>query len=182
MRKIILPLVFAGILLAAMFGLIQRVQGQGPTGPDGMQVLQNERQGDNVREIIAPPGPDSVTAPNLGFIDSPTASCYQPDATKDICFINWYYLSVNADPNYMITMTITLNDIGVVANYHGFFQTSMYAPYNMRDRGFQVACGALGSGGNSTQGMGYGYTIRARDSASLSSANYGTIYCPAFIP
>lgn len=48
--------------------------------------------------------------------------------------------------------------------------------------GFKVACGALGAGGNPYWGNAYPYTIRARDSAGLKSANYGTAYCPAYTP
>ena len=91
-------------------------------------------------------------------------------------------MSVSADPNYMITMTVKLNDFGFVAQYHGFFQTSMYVPYNMNPDGYKVACGALGEGGNPNWGKAYGYTIRARDSANLGSANYGSVICPAYTP
>ncbi len=91
-------------------------------------------------------------------------------------------MSVTASPNYIITMTATLNDYGPVARYSGFFQTSMYVPYNMHDRGFKVSCGSLGDGGNPELGQAYAWTIRARDSAGLKSANYGTVYCPAFQP
>jgi hypothetical protein len=58
----------------------------------------------------------------------------------------------------------------------------MYAPYDMNPCGYKVACGALGAGGNTILGNAYAYTIRARDSAGLKSANYGTVYCPAFTP
>lgn len=50
------------------------------------------------------------------------------DPAKNECFINWYYMAVSADPNYMITMTVELNDFGFVARDNGFFQTSMYVP------------------------------------------------------
>jgi hypothetical protein len=82
----------------------------------------------------------------------------------------------------MITMTLSLNNSGPVAHTQGFFQTSMYIPYNMLGEGVKVACGPLGAGGKPTLGNAYGYTIRARDSAGLSSANYGTVYCPARRP
>ena len=82
----------------------------------------------------------------------------------------------------MITMTVMLNDYGIVSSSNGFFQTSMYVPYNMLGQGFKVPCGALGAGGNSKLGNAYGYTIRARDLANLGSANYGTVYCPAYQP
>jgi hypothetical protein len=182
MRKLVLPLALSALMLAVVFGLIQIARGQVPVGPDGMVVVQSETQDGNLREISAPPGTESADAPNIGFIDSPTATCYQPDYTKDECFINWYYLSVDASPNYMITMTAEINSIGAVSHYQGFFQTSMYAPFNMHDRGFKVACGSLGAGGNPKLGNAYAYTIRARDSANLKSANYGTTYCPAYTP
>ncbi len=121
-------------------------------------------------------------APQIGFIDSPTTVCYQPDPAVDVCWINWYYLSVDANPNYMICMEATINVIGKVARYQGFFQTSMYAPYNMHDRGFRVACGAAGAGGDPNRGNAYAWTIRARDSANLAAANYGTVLCPPFAP
>ena len=125
---------------------------------------------------------EGTDTPQISFIDSPTAGCYQPDPAADICWINWYYLSVGADPNYMICMEVTLNNIGKVSHYQGFFQTSMYVPYNMSDRGYRVACGALGAGGDPALGNSYTYTIRAKDSNNLRSANYGTVYCPAFTP
>jgi hypothetical protein len=144
--------------------------------------LGSETQGESVREIYAPSGENFPEAPNISFIDSPTSSCYQPDASLDDCYINWYYMSVNASPNYMVAMTATINSIGPVARYQGFFQTSMYVPYNMQDRGFKVACGSLGAGGIETMGNAYAWTINARDSSNLKSANYGTVYCPAFQP
>jgi hypothetical protein len=177
-RRIILPLTVAFLLVVAVFGLIQVARGQGQANT---VVLNQETQGDNRREITGPSG-DASDQPNIGFIDSPSATCYQPDPSQDVCYINWYYLSVDANPNYMISMTVVLNDIGMVSRSQGFFQTSMYVPYNMFDSGFKVACGALGAGGDPKLGNAYSYTIRARDSANLGSANYGTAYCPAYTP
>lgn len=145
------------------------------------RVLKSETEGSNRREILSP-RPDTAEVPLIGFIDSPTAACYQPDITQDVCYINWYYLNVSATPNYIISMSAAINVFGKVANYQGFFQTSMYVPYNMHDRGFKVSCGALGAGGDAELGNSYAYTIRAKDSTALSAANYGTVYCPAFIP
>lgn len=185
MRKFFLPLFLAFLLGAATFSVIQVVRGQGPDDP---QVLNREVQGENIRLIESPSGIDGLSGidgpqqPNIGFIDSPSATCYQPDPGRDACFLTWYYLSVSASPNYMITMTLTLNNSGPVAHTQGFFQTSMYIPYNMLGEGFKVACGPLGAGGNPTLGNAYAYTVRARDSANLGSANYGTVYCPAYTP
>lgn len=182
MRKLLLPLILAGVLLVVVFSFSQRARGQGPDRPDGQVLLKSETEGESVREIYAPAGENAPQSPDIGFIDSPTAACYQPDPNTDTCYINWYYMSVSASPNYIITMTATLNDYGPVARYSGFFQTSMYVPYNMHDRGFKVSCGSLGDGGHPDLGQAYAWTIRARDSAGLKSANYGSVYCPAFQP
>ncbi len=185
MRKLVFPLLLAAALLAAVFLLIAPARGQGPTGPNGETALKSETQDQNVRQVYAPPGDKAMDpqAPTIGFIDSPTSVCYQPDPSQDTCYINWYYLSVSASPNYMIAMTVTLNTIGTVARYNGFFQTSMYVPYNLQGQGFKVACGAPGAGeAGPNLGNAYAWTIRATDSNNLKSANYGTVHCPAFAP
>ena len=176
MRKFILLLMIAA--LAAAFIAIGVARGQG----SGLQIIKREAQGDSVREITAPPEGTAPQQPNIGFIDSPSATCYQPDPSQNSCYISWYYMSVDASPNYMITMTAFLNNFGPVAHTQGFFQTSMYVPYNMLGQGFKVPCGSVGAGGDPQLGNAYAYTIRARDSANLSSANYGTVYCPPFTP
>ena len=83
------------------------------------KILKQEVQGESVREISASAEGKAPDQPNIGFIDSPSATCYQPDHTQDNCYINWYYLSVGASPNYMITMTAFLNDFGPVAHTQG---------------------------------------------------------------
>jgi len=168
----------AVFVLLIAFVAIGVAMGQG-TDP---KIISREAQGENVREISAPPDIKAPDQPNIGFIDSPSATCYQPDHTQNNCYITWYYLSVDASPNYMITMTAFLNNFGPVAHTQGFFQTSMYVPYNMLSQGIKVACGAKGAGGDPQLGAAYAYTIRARDSANLTSANYGTVYCPPFTP
>ncbi|MBI5652525.1 MAG: hypothetical protein HZC40_19065 [Chloroflexi bacterium] len=181
MRKFSIQLVIALLLGIAAFGWLQIVEGQGPIGPDGRRIVKRETQEKSAREISAPQN-SAPQQPSIGFIDSPSATCYQPDSAQDVCYLNWYYMAVDANPNYMITMTVKINSIGFVSQVHGFFQTSMYVPYNMYGPGYKVACGALGAGGNPTLGNAYSYEIRARDSANLGSANYGTTYCPARKP
>lgn len=178
MRKLSLSMALAMFVLLIAFVAIGVAMGQG-TDP---KIISREAQGENVREISAPPDIKAPDQPNIGFIDSPSATCYQPDHTQNNCYISWYYLSVDASPNYMITMTAILNNFGPVAHTQGFFQTSMYVPYSMLGQGIKVACGSKGSGGDPILGAAYAYTIRARDSANLTSANYGTVYCPPFTP
>jgi hypothetical protein len=153
------------LLLISAFGVLQVARGQTNTGQDGEVVLNSEAQDGNIREISVPAASAASTdlsnQPLIGFIDSPTAACVQPDPAKDECFINWYYMAVTADPNYMITMTVKLNDFGFVGRFNGFFQNSMYVPHSMNPQGYKVSCGALNSGGNPSWGEAYAYTIRA---------------------
>ncbi|MBL0162558.1 MAG: hypothetical protein IPP82_02585 [Xanthomonadales bacterium] len=165
----------------SLIGFVSTAQAQAANQSATTHIVKSEVQGSNRREIQVT-GETTPNMPLIGFIDSPTAGCYQPDRAENVCYINWYYLSVDASPNYMISMTAEINVFGKVATYQGFFQNSMFVPHTMHDRGFKVACGAIGSGGDPDLGKSYAYTIRAKDSAALSSANYGTVYCPAFVP
>jgi hypothetical protein len=70
-------------------------RGQSPNGPEGTTAIAIETEGANTSAIYAPEGEAEPNAPNIGFIDSPTAACYQPDASEDVCYINWYYMSVS---------------------------------------------------------------------------------------
>jgi hypothetical protein len=186
MRKLYLPLIVLLLSVVAVFGWLGVARGQTPPTPDGEVVLNTESRDGNTRQITGPqgaPANNAPDAPNISFIDSPTAACVQPDPAQNVCYINWYYMSVSASTSqYIITMTVRLNDLGNVANYSGFFQTSMYVPYNMSPNGYKVECGALGAGGAPEWGKAYAYTIRARETGGLGSANYGTVYCPAFTP
>lgn len=184
MRKDAIRVGLACGVISAAFLLAAPRTGNGQDAPatEGSKQLQVEEQGESRREseiMVVPPNGDT---PLIGFIDSPTVACYQPDPDHDVCYVNWYYLAVDANPNYMIWMWAQFNDIGKISRYSGFFQTSMYVPYNMHGQGFKIACGPLGAGGDPDFGNAYAWTIRARDSAGLESANYGTVYCPAFTP
>src|SRR5512145_638691 len=116
MRKFILPLSLAFLLVAATLSLIQVARGQEPGDPN---VLSSETQGENLREIYGPLQGDVPQQPNISFIGSPSATCYQPDPARDECYLNWHSLSVDAASNYMITMTLSLNAIGPVAHIQG---------------------------------------------------------------
>jgi hypothetical protein len=181
MRRILIPIAAGLALVAIVFGALQAASSRSLAASAGPQILEEEVLGDTRREISADPGaaPDQ---PEISFIDSPTAACYQPNPNQDTCYVNWYYMYVDASPSYMVSMTLQLNAIGFVGRYNGFFQTSMYVPYNMHGQGFRVPCGALGAGGHPQFGNAYAYTIRARATDGFGSANYGTLYCPAYTP
>jgi hypothetical protein len=116
-----------------------------------------------------------IDQPTISFIDSPSATCYQPDPSRNNCYIEWDYLYVSASTSqYIISMTVSI-DNRLVAYHSGFFQTSMYIPSDMMGRGFKVACGPYQANG---LGNAFAYTIRARETGGLSAANYGSVTCP----
>lgn len=116
-----------------------------------------------------------IKEPAISFIDSPSATCSQPESSRNTCYINWNYLYVYAGTSqYMISMTVSI-DNHIVAYHSGFFQTYMYVPGDMFGRGFKVACGSRRANG---LGSSYAYTLRARDTSGLSAANYGSVSCP----
>jgi hypothetical protein len=118
-------------------------------------------------------------SPTISFIESPSPTCYRPIPGTGACYIQWSYLHVTAGSGaYVISMTVAI-DGHVRAYSSGFFQTSMTIPGTMTGPGFGVTCGTEGSGGTPGWGRTYAYTIRARDTGGLSSANYGTVTCPA---
>ncbi|HSD85640.1 MAG TPA: hypothetical protein VLG46_17390, partial [Anaerolineae bacterium] len=140
-------------------------QGSAPT-------VISEEADQNRREIQA-----AGEAPDISFIDSPGATCYR--ASVGVCYLQWSYLSVSASTSqYIISMTVSID--GRLRSYHsGFFQTSMYIPYDMLKPGFKVACGWRGASGAPGLGYSYDYVISAAETGGLKAANYGTVTCPA---
>ncbi|MBP7589167.1 MAG: hypothetical protein KBA72_14525 [Thermoanaerobaculia bacterium] len=117
--------------------------------------------------------------PSISFIDSPTATCYRPQEFGQSCVIQWNYLYVTAGASqYIVDMTVEI-DGRVRAAFAGFFQSSMFVPSTMVFPGYWVTCGQPGAGGDPTHGRLVDYTIRARETGGLSSANYGSVLCPA---
>ena len=165
-RRITLPgrIVLIGLALGAS-ALVARAAGV--IGP----MITEEANG-NRREIQAD---TEIKQPTISFIDSPSATCYQPDGSRNTCYIEWSYLYVTASASqYIISLTVSINN-RLVAYHSGFFQTAMYIPSDMVGRGFKVACGprtAIGLGNS------YAYTLRARETSGLSAANYGSVACP----
>jgi hypothetical protein len=129
MRKLIIFTLFAVLFVAAAFSLMHTARGQ-ETG--SLNVPSVETQGENLRQIEGGLPADDLQAPLIGFIDSPSPTCYQPNPDRDECYLNWYYMYVDAAPaSYMVTMTVALNDFGPVAHTHGFFQSTMYVPHSI---------------------------------------------------
>jgi len=160
----------AGLLLA--WGVVQAAP-----------ALQASSEPSLVTSGLVTPTPladqPAIESPDISLIDSPTASCFLPRANTGICMMTWNYMYADASPDYIITMTVGIDD-KARAYYSGFFQTSMFVPLELMT--FRVPCGAPGSGGNPNLGANHSYVLRARDSSGSAAANYGTVTCPADIP
>lgn len=164
----------AAVGLAVVAGLWAVIQVQAQGGPQETQTQGGDASLQRVRDT-------GDEAPEISFIESPSPTCVKPVQTSGYCYIEWYSLYVEASPSQsVISMTVAIDD-KTRAYYSGFFQTSMYVPYDLQPEGFQVYCGAPGSGGQPGLGALHSYTIRARETGGLASANYGSVICPAGI-
>ena len=162
-RIVLIGLVGASVLVASVLV----ANAAGVIGP-----LIGEEADGNRREIQAPA---EIEQPAISFIDSPSATCYQPDTSRNTCYVEWSYLYVTAGASqYIISMTVSL-DNRLVAYHSGFFQTSMYIPDALVGHGFKVACGPRDASG---LGKTHTYTLRARETGGLGAANYGSVTCP----
>ncbi|MEZ4593941.1 MAG: hypothetical protein R3D55_22775 [Chloroflexota bacterium] len=124
-----------------------------------------------------PDDSNDVNAPAISFIENTSATCSRPRPGTGQCAITWNYMSVTAaSSSYIISMTVAI-DNQIRAYHSGFFQNSMAFPGTMLGDGFQVVCGF--PQGNTGFGNSYSYTVRARETSGLSSANYGSVTCPA---
>jgi hypothetical protein len=164
--SLIAMILLVGALMA--FGAVQAAL--------AMRASSDQLAGSSIPTPTPLPNQMQASSPEISFIDSPTASCILPEMNTGVCFMTWNFMYANADPNYMVTMTVSI-DNKLRARYSGFFQTSMVVPSEMMT--FQVQCGAPGSGGDPYYGAVHSYILRARDSAGLSAANYGSVTCPA---
>lgn len=178
MRKIFLSLFIVGVLLGGTLGLFHIARGQSaPPEADG-DVVRQEVEGTNVRQIEATG--DEPAA--IGFVDSPTPHCYQPNPMEDRCFINWASMDVSAAPTSMRVLTVTIDGVGMVGRYQGYFQEAITVTHEMLGNGFQVACGAPGAADEPQLGHAYEWLIEAEDNGGSSTSNFGTLYCPPYTP
>ncbi len=159
----LIGLVLAAVALASALA----VRAASLIGP----LIAEEANG-NRREVEATA---ETHQPTISFIDSPSATCEQPVAGRNECYITWSYLYVTAATSqYIISMTVGI-DNQLSAYHSGFFQTYMYIPSDLYGRGFKVACGPRAANG---LGPAHAYTLRARETGGLSAANYGSVQCP----
>jgi len=197
MRRVMSALLFLGSVAlvaeaqspAASAGPEKARAGQAKTGQSVAEKMGDATRVAPARAASTAKGAttSATPQPQISFIDSPNVQCIQPDPRQDACFVNWGYSSVDGSPNYMIAMWISLNG-KVVARLGGFFQTSMYASGLNLGPGFRVQCGppvddpADPATPKKQVGNSYAWDIKAKDSANLAAANYGTVVCPPYIP
>jgi hypothetical protein len=115
----------------------------------------------------------------ISFITQDNQHCYKP-ARGHLCYVDVGYLYVNASPNYMLHMTVYVDDV-VVLRLNAFFQQYLSYSADHVPAGFPVACGYAGTNakGDLELGGDHKVTVRAEDSSAMKSANYGTVTCPA---
>lgn len=174
--------VAALFLAAALFGFwwLTLLRPEAAAGTNEVNAPDQQWQGEQGRQRQS--AADAPDAPQISFIDSPTAQCYLPVSGTGDCYLTWQYLRVSAgSSSYIISMTVSI-DGRLRAAHQGFFQSGMYVPGDLYQPGLKVACGSPGDGGDPKLGRNYSYTIRARDSAGLKAANYGSVLCPADLP
>ena len=184
MGRLLLP---AGVIaLVAMTFFLFNAFGQDISSGESSdnRLLFSETDGENRREIYAPGETSGIESPDLDFITSSNPYCYQPDPAEDICFINFRYTYIKSDPSpYMVYLTIKI-DGELRANYRSFFDNTITVHYDMNGPGFKVSCGEPGENDEEDPDFGkkYAYHIMAEDSNALKSSNYGSLYCPPFLP
>lgn len=147
--------------------------------PDPPAGLVFEQSGDKVRMRLNPP----FLPKALGFIDTLSPHCYQPDPASNVCFVNFMSHSVTSDQ--YVTRLDVLVDGRLVIRVAGFIQYSFSIPRaQLGDQGIKLACGTAGISGDPDPlvGFRYAWSVHARDSAGTTAANYGNISCPVFYP
>ncbi len=190
---------WATLVALALPGL--ETSGEDLRGASGREAARKVLAADTVgkvrREIyregepagnLSPPSA-AAEAPTVGFIDSPSPTCVQPDPRKDECRVSWGDTTVSADAgSYMTDMWFVLNG-RVTSRVRGFFQADIVIPSSLHARGYRVPCGAPVDDTSSCTapctplkvGTSYPWAVRARESTGLRAANYGTVTCPAFV-
>ena len=167
------------LVLAGLFAFSNRqVTAQDTTPP---VPPQTETLGDTSRTIESV-SPNALT----GFIGTSNPFCYQPDASRNECFINVRYMQATDDGTnspYLYNLEWRV-DGKVRYQSSVFFENSIYYNYDMIPGGLKVTCGSPNEGGAGVDfGKVYSITIQAKsgDGTNMGS-NYASVKCPAYVP
>lgn len=150
------------------------------------KVSSAPTEGENRNQAVTPypksqleSEPGEINA--ISIIQSNSPSCLLPVPRTGTCYIKWGEISVSTtDGSYINYLYIKINNKGV-AYHRGFFQQYMNIPSEMYGSGFRVTCGFPGAGGTPDFGNIYTYEIRAADTSGATTANFGSVLCPADI-
>jgi hypothetical protein len=180
MRRVVLVLLLTALALAGLVFLGQRVAAQegSPTA-----TPQPDSQGLTSAEGSRSPidGSNSLTYQALS-----NPYCYQPDPTKNLCYINIrsYQATDNGSSSpYMAGVNISINN-KLRLRETLFFESNIYFNNDMVPSGLQVTCGAPNSGG---AGAAYGavYVVKVEpidSSGATMGYNMANLACPAYAP
>lgn len=183
MHKQLLP---AGVIaLVSVTLFLFNASGQVVEVGDGKGdlLVVSETDGENLREVYTPEDISSTAPTTLNSYITSNPYCFQPDPAEDVCYINIRYIYFNSDPTYMRYVTIKI-DGKLVANYRGFFDTSISTHYGMNGSGFKVSCGEPGDNSEADPlfGKRYSYVIEGGDASDGKVSNSGSLLCPPFSP
>lgn len=167
------------LIFAGLFAFSNRqVTAQDTTPP---VPPQTETLGDTSRTI------ESIS-PNalVGFIGTSNPYCYQPDASRNECFINVRYMQATDNGTsapYLSYLELRV-DSKVRYQSSTFFENSIYYNYDMIPGGLKVTCGTSNEGGAGVDyGKVYSISIQAKSGDGTNmGGNYAGVKCPAYVP
>jgi len=177
-EKIFLTVLIAVLLAGALIFSSRRVTAQDTEPP---VAPQTETLGENSRSV------ENVTPNTLtGFIGTSNPYCYQPDVSRDECYINVRYMQATDNGTtspYLYALEVRV-DGKLRYQSSTFFETAIYYSYDMIPNGLKVSCGSPNQGGAGVDyGKVYSLAIQAKSGdGTQMGANYASVRCPAYVP
>lgn len=179
MRKVLLVFVLVVLALVglSLLGRPAAAQEGSPTSTPEPDLQQFSSPGD----IQSSVGSNSITFQQLS-----NPYCFQPDPSRNACFINIRYYQVSDNGTtapYMVGVNVYINSkLRVRENV--FFENTIYFSNDLVPGGLQVACGAPNSGGaGAAYGLAYLVKVEPVDGGgSPMGYNQSTLLCPAYAP
>lgn len=173
--KTMLLIAMLAVTLIFSWNAAKAQRGETPPSP------QSETQDGNTRSLTGPE-PQMLT----GFIITSNPYCYQPDVSRNECYINLRYTQANDDGTNSPFLTRLEYVIDGKIRYSSgkFFENSITYDYAMVPQGFKVPCGSPNEGGLGNEfGKSYSVTIRAiGNTGTQIGSNFFSVACPAYAP
>jgi hypothetical protein len=176
MRKPIVLLILALMLLGALALIGQRVSAQNPA-PTSAPL--NETRGDATR-IQNPDAPNAIVS-----LPMSNPFCSQPDPSINQCLINVRYWQANDNGSGNVLAYVLFSIDGKLRfRSNAFFENFVTYSYDMIPGGIKEACGLPNEGGfGALYGKAYTMDVRAYDiTNNWVLDDQMQVKCPAFNP